>query len=369
MMRLRPLIPLLLLFSCFIHAGAQPRRVSPKIITSLPKASFIPTSDTVRIYLLGDVMMHSRQLEYDYHAFLQHMAPTMQSADLCIANMEFPLAGKPYTGYPAFSTPDGYAEYLADCGTDVFLLGNNHVLDRGDAGLVRTLEVYDGIKERRGVEYTGAAADTSAYARLNPLILRRKGIKIAIINFSYGSNYGASGRWPALFRMDRKEVGEAFRKARESGADFILALPHWGEEYRLLHNASQEDWARWMVREGAGAVVGSHPHVVQDTTSIYGVPVIYSLGNAISNMSAINTRLELAVTLTVVKDRTTGEVTLLKPDLDFLWCTLPGMLTDNYSTISIKEWTTRRDEWSTVSDFDNMLETLARVKRVTGIGY
>ena len=115
-------------------------------------------------------------------------------------------------------------------------------------------------------------------------------------------------------------------------------------------------------------MVGAHPHVVQDTTHINGVPVIYSLGNVVSNMSAPNTRIGMMATLRFVSDPVTGEKTLLEPQLRFFWCTLPGRLLPNsYATLFVKEWANRRDDWLTPSDFDNMLSTYRNVLNVTGI--
>ena len=88
-------------------------------------------------------MMHSRQLQYDHSLFLKDLAPLLSEADLAIANAEFTLAGPPYTGYPAFSAPDGYKNSILDAGVDVLLTANNHILDRGSAGLERTLKQYD----------------------------------------------------------------------------------------------------------------------------------------------------------------------------------------------------------------------------------
>ena len=111
-----------------------------------------------------------------------------------------------------------------------------------------------------------------------------------------------------------------------------------------------------------------HPHVVQDTTHIQGVPVIYSLGNAISNMSIINSRLGLAVTLRFVSDPLTQEKRMLEPELRFLWCTLPErLLPDSYASLFVKEWASRRSDWLNPSDFDNMISTWKRVKDTCGI--
>ena len=314
--------------------------------------------DTVSVLVIGDVMMHSRQMEYDCSTFLKYVAPRMREADFCIANMEFPLGGKPYAGYPAFSVPDYYADYVASCGVNVFLMANNHILDRGPAGLKRTADRYSRLADSLGIGYAGLNNQT--------LYLKKADMMVALINFTYGTNSTVEGEMK-VNRMDRAAVGEEIECAAED-ADFVVALPHWGDEYVLRHNQVQEEWASWLVSEGVDAIVGCHPHVVQDSTHIDGVPVIFSVGNAVSNMSAINTRLELAVTLRFVHDWTTDKVRMLEPQLDFMWCTLPGTLTDSYATIFVDEWIGRRDEWKQPSDYDNMMTTLKRVRSETGIG-
>lgn len=325
--------------------------------------------DTVTVRIVGDVMMHAKQLPYKYDTFLQQVSGPLKEADIAIGNMEFSLGGEPYSGYPAFSCPDSYPWILSQqCGFDLFLMANNHILDRGNAGLSRTFKIYDEIRDSLGTHFTGASRNSVENSENYPTVLLRKGIRIAFVNFTYGTNSGDSGQgWPKVNRMREEDVDEAFSRAHEAGADFIVALPHWGNEYQLRHSQQQERWASRMVQQGASVIVGAHPHVVQDTTHVSGVPVIYSIGNAVSNMSATNTRLELMVTLRFVHDQSTGEKTMLEPEVQFMWCTLPGMLFDTYSTILVKDWTTRRSEWSNVGDFDNMMQTYRRVKAATGI--
>ena len=297
-------------------------------------------------------MMHARQLQYDHSHFLDDLKPLLSGADLAIANAEFTLAGPPFTGYPAFSAPDGYLTSILDAGVDVLMTANNHILDRGSEGLERTLKQY--------TVFTGSGLDETQYRRNNPLIVTVKGIRIALVNFTYGTNLGSSSAYPRVSLMKREEIGRQMKRAREL-ADFVIVLPHWGNEYELLHSPSQEDWAGWLVEQGADAIVGAHPHVVQDTTHINGVPVLYSLGNAVSNMSAVNTRLELAAVLRITRGR------ILGPELHFLWCTLPGKKTEGYRTVVVEEQLGRRDDWLDKTDYDNMTETLARVRKVTGI--
>lgn len=362
---------ILLLLTC-MESPAQNRPVlagqKPEVKLQLIRAATLDKADTTSVMILGDVMLHSRQLDYSFSGFFEHLSPAMSAADLTVANLEFSLGGKPYSGYPAFSAPDSIATVLAGkCGVDIFLTANNHILDRGTLGLERTLDVYSEMRDKFGTEYTGCSADSLDRERNNPLTVFTKGMKIALVNFTYGTNLGKGPGWPSVNYMKREYVEEAIVKAEKDGADFIIALPHWGTEYSLTHDGSQEEWAEWLISRGADAVVGSHPHVVQDTSSINGKPVIYSTGNVVSNMSAKNTRLGLAVILKFVHDFSTGEKRLLEPELVFTWCCLPGMLSGNYNTIIVKEWAGRRSDWLTPSDFDNMVTTLDRVKAATGI--
>ena len=317
--------------------------------------------DTVRVVFIGDVMMHKEQLGRDHSVFLSDIAPLLEEADMAVANAEFTLAGKPYTGYPAFSAPDSYVNSILEAGVDVLLTANNHILDKGPAGLKRTLGRYDGIP------YAGSGADRVSFEKNNPLIVLCKGVKIALVNFTYGTNMEPECQYPRVAVMDEYEVAAQFERAKKANPDLIIALPHWGEEYKLRHNGSQEQWASKLVALGADAVIGAHPHVVQDTCFLSGVPVIYSMGNAVSNMSAKNTRLELAVELPVLRNRISGECRPGRPVLHFLWCTLPGKLTDNYMTVEVEKYRDKRYLWKDPEDYDNMMRTLERVRKATGI--
>ena len=126
-------------------------------------------------------------------------------------------------------------------------------------------------------------------------------------------------------------------------------------------------WVMPMHGQGVDAVVGAHPHVVQDTSRIGGMPVVYSMGNAVSNMSKENTRLELMVTLRFTHDDWSGRKRMLEPELRFMWCCLPGCLIPGYATLFVDEWEGRRAAWRQPSDYDEMMRTVERVRAGTGI--
>lgn len=296
-----------------------------QIHSSFPSASPLASGkDTISLMLMGDMMMHTKQLSDDYTTFLRAIAPDMRAADLCAANFEFTLAGPPYSGYPCFSSPDGFAEHLvSDCGVDIILTANNHILDKGTSGFLRTLSVYSSLRDSLGISYTGSASSPEDQKLVYPLTRVCRGLRLAFVNFTYGTNAPQRSDFPSVFRMDSTSVRAAIMSAKQRGADFVVALPHWGAEYKLIHNEAQESWARSLVNWGADAVVGAHPHVVQDHGEIGGKPVFYSMGNVVSNMTAPNTQRGLVVVLRFEIDRATQTKRMLAPILRHTWCNLP----------------------------------------------
>lgn len=341
------------------------------IRTDLEKVRPIFSQDTLEICFMGDMMMHAKQLEtahredgtYDFSSYFSLIGDRIKGADIAVANMEYTLAGEPYEGYPCFSAPDSYAHHLAECGFDVFLAANNHILDKGSEGAERTAEAYRRLKDEMGIEFTGLASSEEERRGNHPLFLRRKGISIAMVNFTYGTNLGYTAHWPkTCYMSSRTELLQALETARK--ADIVIALPHWGPEYVLTHSQTQEKTAGWLIENGADIIIGTHPHVVQDTAVIDGTPVIYSLGNAVSNMSAANTQLELMATLEIVR-HWNGDITMSPPALTWLWCSRPGGFTDDYIVIPVEEYLDRKDEWDGGWDYEKMKATFERVRKAT----
>lgn len=253
-----------------------------------------PVSDTLTLMFIGDVMSHMPQVtaaqkndgSYDYSPCYRFLAPYIASADICIANMEVPLAGAPYSGYPQFSCPDAMMSQLFDAGVDVFLTSNNHTCDKGSKGIRRTIQVMDSL----GIPHVGTYLDSADFQQRNPLIVEKNGFRIAVLNYTYGTN-GIPTPYPFIVnRLDSAEIARDIARARELKADYIVVMPHWGIEYERKQNKKQEIFAKYMYECGADMVIGGHPHVVQPITlenrNEYGVAqriTAYSLGNFVSN--------------------------------------------------------------------------------------
>lgn len=367
-----------------VTALSIPRSLAQIPERVLPPKPLYRQADTVTISFVGDVMMHQGQIDnalqgdgsYSFTTYFKEMNGLISDSDLTVANMEFTLAGPPYTGYPSFSAPDEYAVHACRSGIDVFLTANNHILDKSRRGILKTLERYDEMEEAGMVKYTGCAADRDSDEKHNPLFLAVKGIRIALINFTYGTNQELECEYPLVHRIDTAWIGNAIRRAKAAQVDYIIALPHWGTEYVLTHSASQRKLALWLAQQGCDAIVGAHPHVLQDMECLQvgnesgigmkEVPVAYSLGNMVSNMSAPNTRIGMVLRMRIATDcHGNHEMLPLKPVLT--WCTRPGTLTPSYCVIPVKDYLCRRDLWIAPYDHDNMVDNYERVKSITNI--
>lgn len=254
-------------------------------------------TDTTEITLLfaGDVMGHMPQISsafdsstgtYDFNPVFSAVKPLISQADLAVANLETTLAGPPYSGYPQFSAPDALASALKNAGFDLLITANNHCLDRGSKGLERTVKVLDSLQ----VLSTGTFINDSARAARYPLITDVKGIRLAILNYTYGTN-GIPVTAPNVVNfIDTALIKKDLARAKQDSVDYTIVTIHWGTEYERQQNAGQRKIADFLLRNGADMIIGSHPHVVQPMVKYYHTPdstddhiVVYSLGNYVSN--------------------------------------------------------------------------------------
>lgn len=304
--------------------------------------------DTISITFIGDVMQHGKQLlsalednsnpdnphSYNYTHVFKHIEKKLQSADLSVANMEFPLGTPPYKGYPAFSAPESIAWKANECGIDLFLLANNHILDKGKRGLLNTIGVYEAM----GGRYIGAYKNSTDQNNLNPVFYNINGIRVAFLNFTYGTNGFAIPEPCKVNLMDSIHVKECINRAKDMGADIIICAPHWGEEYQLRPSVHQRRWAAMLQREGVKVIVGSHPHVPQSAYITGENILFYSLGNYISNQTTPDyTQLELMVTIRIMKNFHTGKTSLLEPEIEFLWCFKKDEFGPDYTVVPVKD--------------------------------
>ena len=268
-----------------------------------------PQEQEISILCAGDVMSHMPQINaqydsesgtYDYSENFEYVEKYIQAADLALCNVETTFGGKPFSGYPAFSSPDELATDIKEAGFDVGITANNHMADRGYDGVIRTQEVL----RAAGLRTVGSvmAAEDPRY-----IITEVKGIKIGIVAYTYETGSGSgtvsinganiTDQTASVINSfnfntldeDCEKMNSDIQAAKAAGAQVIIAYYHWGEEYQREANRWEKELAQRAADMGADIIFASHPHVVQGmeyiTYSDSGrkVPVFYSMGNFISN--------------------------------------------------------------------------------------
>lgn len=252
------------------------------------------TQQEISLLFIGDIMQHGPQIraayvdslnKYDYYSCFAPIESIAKNTDVTIANLELTLAGPPYKGYPQFSAPDNLAKTLKKIGIHYLVTANNHSCDRRSHGVKRTIKVLDTL----GIVHTGTFLDSNDRAKNNPMWIEKNGIKIAVLNYTYGTN-GLSVPQPLLVNyIDSTVILNDLEACKASKPDKIIVFMHWGTEYKSLPNDYQKQYEQLCLKNGADYVIGSHPHVLQPMVRSYDSTlhkeqlVVYSLGNFVSN--------------------------------------------------------------------------------------
>lgn len=317
------------LMSCGEKCNAELKATGIQVIEGIEDGIKVKDPDSVTMIFFGDAMMHKGQLErakalgtpdnpYNFNDCFQLVAPIVSEADYAVVNLELPLGGgNDYSGYPRFSAPDSYAVALKNAGFDLFLTSNNHCLDRSHKGLRRTLQVLDTLH----VDHIGTYSDRNSREQNIPFIKEINGMKIGFLNYTYGTNGIPVNDGVIVESLNLDRMKKDVTATIDAGAEFVIVLPHWGEEYVMNEGRRQKVMADSLLQWGADAVIGGHPHVVQPMMMVPNAKtgrdafVAYSLGNFISAMKVDNTRGGVFVRL-VLERNDKGEVIIRRADYD-----------------------------------------------------
>lgn len=254
---------------------------------------------TASLAVTGDIMVHSYQYEeaydrstgkYDFMHNFTDVKKYFDAADYSIGNFETVLAGEDVgiSDYPCFNTPDSFLDSLEYSGIDFVTTANNHCMDKGTDGLLRTIDKLD----EYGFDHTGTYKDEES--RNEVFVKDINGITFAFLSYTYGTNgIPVKNPWNVNI-LDEELIKSDIEKAKELNPDFIVVLPHMGVEYEIYPREEFKEWADFMFNCGADIILASHPHVLQpmevreitkDDGSTRNGFIIYSLGNFISSQT------------------------------------------------------------------------------------
>ena len=224
----------------------------------------------------GDVLMdRSEAAGIDPFAGIE---PALGSADIAVVNVEMVISerGEPADKQYVFRAPPTAAERIAAAGVDVANLANNHAMDYGPDALLDTVDLL----EANGVIALGAGA-TSPDAYGHRMIEVRPGVRVAFVGASMvvPLAFPATQTRPGIASAYQRDRVLANVRAAAQDADVVIAVVHWGVERMTCPEGRQRDFAFELLHNGADAVIGHHPHVLQPVVFDDGKLVAYSLGN------------------------------------------------------------------------------------------
>lgn len=300
-------------------------KINESVIMEIEKKEDI----TINIASVGDIMCHNTQYidaydktsdTYDFLYMFTNVADDLRKADLTIGNLETTFAGKQrgYSGYPNFNTPEELATNLKELGFDVLSTANNHSLDTGYKGIEGTIANLDNV----GISHMGTY--TSEELSQEILVKDVKGIKIAFLSYTYGTNGIPlpKGKEYCINLIDKEKIKKDIEKAKSFGVDLISVSMHWGDEYRLKPTTEQKQLSDFLFEQGVDIILGSHAHVLEpmetrEFTLEDGrkktVFLIYSQGNFISAQTKQYTNHSIILNLTITK-HVEGDITIDKVD-------------------------------------------------------
>lgn len=314
-MRVRKLLYAMLVLAVLLAGWSFYHHQGQDVVAPAPPQSVPDNKQHLTITAAGDCLMHNTQIwsgqegnTYNFNHFFQDIKPYLEEGQVTSTCFEAPMAGQQavYAGYPQFNSPDEMADAFKYAGFDIIVTANNHSLDRGVNGAIRTLDVL----KNRGLDTLGTYA--SAEASRKPLIKEANGIKVGYLAYTYGTNgIPVPERYAYLVNFIDADKIVADIKVLRPQVDIVVLVLHWGVEYTRTPTPEQKLLAHRFLESGADVILGSHPHVIQTMEVIPAGGqqkfVIYGMGNFISHQKGQERNSGIVLKITFSKDLSTNQ--------------------------------------------------------------
>ena len=290
-----------------------------EIVTEPPTETDPPFSAVnVDLVMVGDILAHEGVYKSGYYPdgtvnfdhMFAHVTDDLQAADIAIVNQEVVLGGEELglSAYPCFNSPTQIGDALITAGFNVILHATNHTLDKGIKGVDNTLNFWK--TSHPDIPILGIHDESfTDYSTQDIYVYEKDGLKISILNYTYGTNgIPIPQSRPLIVNMlEEDKVRTDVQRAKEI-SDFVIVCPHWGTEYVYTPDSYQQKWTKIFYDLGVDLVIGTHPHVIEPVEWIesedndHKMLVYYSLGNFISYQSKLPRMLGAMAQVTISMD-------------------------------------------------------------------
>ena len=247
---------------------------------------------TITIAGVGDILVHKEVIAQamedgggtpDFRAQLEGIRPLIESVDLAVCHMEYPLGdyAGPWSAWPDLpNAPPQVAGAVAAVGFDACSTASNHTLDQGFEGVARTITAL----QDAGLAHAGSARSESEAQRITMIDVQ--GVPVALLSYTYGfSGIPRPYDWCCNLIEPGTITADA-QRARDAGARLIIVALHQGVEGVAPPTAEQQETVQELADSGlVDLVLGHHAHVVQPVTRVADMWVAYGHGNLLSAQS------------------------------------------------------------------------------------
>lgn len=277
----------------------------------------------IDLVMVGDILAHEGVYNsgfypdgtVNYDHIFANVKEDLQAADIAIVNQEVVLGGMELglSGYPCFNSPTELGDALVDAGFNVILHATNHALDKGITGIDNTLAFWK--ENYPDLPILGIHDENfTDYETQDIYVFEKDGLRIAILNYTYGTNgIPIPQSRPLIVNMlDEEKVALDIARAKEI-SDFVVVCPHWGTEYVYTPDSYQQKWTQFFYEHEVDLVIGTHPHVIEpvewieEEGSDHKMLVYYSLGNFVSNQDKQPRMLGAMAKVTITMDKVDDE--------------------------------------------------------------
>lgn len=283
-----------------------------------------------KMFMVGDALIHQSVYYnagqngngYDFKPMIELIKPISSSYDLAYYNQETILGGTSLglSHYPRFNSPQEVGDAMIDAGFNVVSLATNHTMDKGEAGVLASVNYWNSKKE------VVTSGQWSSYEERDKVrVYEKNNIKYAFFSYTtltnglntpYGKDYLNNVYSDSKAKNDIEKV--------KDNVDVIIVAMHWGVEYSMNVSSEQERIANYLSNLGVDLIIGAHPHVVEAVEYINNGQtfVIYSLGNFISGQIGVDKLTGLMMEVTIRKEvdtRGNTKVSIVNPKADLIY--------------------------------------------------
>ena len=243
------------------------------------------TEGNVTLLLTGDIMLGGEFLKYkneqnvSYEYPFKNLKKVFEEADIVFGNLECPLSKdgviRADKGSILYAPPDSInaLKYLT---YNILSIGNNHINDYGEGGLIKTIEILKNEK----IPFFGAGRNLEEANR--EVIIEKNCLKLSFMGYTTDETHVksiiADADTAGCVFYDFKKIKKDIERVKTQ-SDIICISLHWGHEHYLYPSPAQVELAHQIIDAGAHIVIGHHPHIIQGFERYKRAIIFYSLGN------------------------------------------------------------------------------------------